>query len=312
MTSTTATSTTTLTADLDRLADRLTGRVLLAGTDAYAAAATPWNVAVRSSHLAAVEVADAADVATVVRFAAETGLEVAVQATGHGAYATDRPSLLVLTHRLDEVTVDAQARSVRVGAGVQWSAVIAAAAPHGLAGLAGSAPNVGVVGYVSGGGHGPLSRTFGWACDRVTAFDVVTGDGEQRRATPTENVALYWGLRGGKGALGVVTALEMDLVPLAEMYAGCLYFDGADAPAVLRAWAQWAPSLPAAGNTSLAVLRLPDLPSVPPPLAGRTTVAVRYAWVGDAAEGEAAVAPMADVAPVVFGVSGSCPTRRSA
>ena len=242
-----------------------------------------------------------------VRYAAGAGLAVAVQATGHGAYPIDQPSLLVLTHRLDEVTVDPEAQTARIGAGVRWAAVIEAVAAHGLAALAGSSPTVGVVGYLTGGGFGPVSRTFGWASDRVTAFEVVTGDGELRRATPTENPDLFWGLRGGKGALGIVTAVETDLVPLTEIYAGCLYFDGVDAAVVVRTWAEWAPALPAEGSTSLAIFRMPDQPDLPPPLAGRTTVAVRYAWVGDPKEGERAAAPITGVAPVILGGVGVMP-----
>jgi FAD/FMN-containing dehydrogenase len=291
-------------ADLDA---RLDGRVLRPGTEDYAALATPWNVAVANDHLAAVEVANAHDVVKVLRYAADEGLEVVVQATGHGAHATPGDSLLVLTHRLDEVTVDPATQTARVEAGVTWDRVLDAAAAHGLAGLAGSSPNVGVVGYVTGGGIGPVARTFGWASDRVTAFDVVTGDGVLRRASAIENAELFWALRGGKGALGIVTAVEMELLPLTEIYAGCLYFDGADAGAVLRAWRAWAPTLPGAATTSIAVLRLPELPGVPPPLAGRMTVAVRYAWVGDPEEGERAVAPLRDVAPPVLGGIGVMP-----
>jgi FAD/FMN-containing dehydrogenase len=291
-------------ADLDA---RLAGRVLRPGSEDYPALATPWNVAVVNDHLAAVEVANPQDVVVVLRFAAEQGLRVVVRATGHGAYATAGGSLLLLTHRLDEVSVDPATRTARVGAGVTWARVLEAGAAHGLAGLAGSAPGVGVVGYVTGGGIGPVARTFGWSSDRVTAFDVVTGDGTLRRASDTENADLYWGLRGSKGALGIVTAVEMELLPLTEIYAGCLYFDGADAGAVLGAWRAWAPALPDAATTSVAVRRLPDLPGVPPPLAGRTTVAVRYAWVGDPADGQRAVAPMRDVAPVVLGGIGVLP-----
>ena len=292
---------------LAELEARLEGRVLRPGSEDYTALATPWNVAVVNGYLAAVEVGNPQDVVSVLRFAAEQGLEVAVQATGHGAYTTPGRSLLVLTHRLDEVTVDPATRTARVGAGVTWARVLEAGEAHGLAGLAGSAPGVGVVGYVTGGGSGPVARTFGWASDRVAAFDVVTGDGELRRASATENADLYWGLRGGKGALGIVTAVELELLPLTEIYAGCLYFGGADAGAVLRAWRAWAAALPEAASTSVALLRLPDLPGVPPPLAGRMTVAVRYAWVGDAADGERAAAPMRDVAPVVLGGIGVMP-----
>ena len=180
-----------------------------------------------------------------------------MQATGHGAWTCSRPTLLVATGRLDEVTIDPRG-SARVGAGVRWQQVLDAAAPHGLAGLAGSSPDVGVVGYLTGGGLGPVARSYGFASDYVTAFDVVTGDGELRRATAEENPALFWALRGGKGALGVVTAVEFDLVPLAEIFGGCLYFDRRrrrrrDA----RPGGTGRPTCRRRPRTSLAVLRLP-------------------------------------------------------
>ncbi len=89
------------------------------------------------------------------------------------------------------------------------------------------------------------------SADYVTAFDVVTGDGVLRRATATENPALFWGLRGGKGTLGIVTAVEFDLVPLAEILGGCLFFDGADTAAVMHAWREWTATLPRAGHLDL-------------------------------------------------------------
>ncbi|WP_375482354.1 FAD-binding oxidoreductase [uncultured Jatrophihabitans sp.] len=283
------------------------GRVLTPADDGYAELATPWNVAAASTPVAVVEVLGTADVAATVRVATRHGLDVAVQATGHGAWGYTRPTVLVHTGRLDEVTVDPATRSARVGAGVRWQQVLDAAAPYGLSGLAGSAPDVGVVGYHTGGGLSPVARTYGYASDRVTAFDVVTGDGEIRRATPDRNPALFWALRGGKGALGIVTALEFELLPVAELYGGCLYFDGADLPTVLRTWREWSATLPEQASTSLAVLRLPEMPMVPPPLAGRCTVAVRFAWIGDPEDGARTIAPVQQAAPVILGGTGVLP-----
>ncbi|MGN6607918.1 MAG: FAD-binding oxidoreductase, partial [Jatrophihabitans sp.] len=194
----------------------LPGRVHLPGTARYAELATPWNVAVVSTPVAVVEAGSADDVAAAVAAASTAGIQVSVQATGHGAVALDRPVLLISTRGLRELTV-APTGAARVGAGVTWGEVIDAAAPLGFAALAGSAPHVGVVGFLTGGGIGPVARTFGVSSDYVTAFEVVTGDGRLRRATATEHPGLFWGLRGGKGALGVVTAVEFDLVPLTTL-----------------------------------------------------------------------------------------------
>ena len=275
-------------------------RLHLPGTEAYAAASVPWNVAVQRHPAAVVAAASAADVQAAVLLAGRLGLQVSVQATGHGAVGDLAGTVLVSTRELRGVVVDATARTARVAAGTTWTEVLDAAAPHGLTGLVGSAPHVGVVGYVTGGGVGPLARTFGLASDRVRSFDLVTGDGRAVRASATEHPELFWGLRGGKGLLGVVTAVELELVELAELYAGAVYFDGADAAAVLHRWAAWSVGLPRQATTSVALLRLPPLPSVPPPLAGRLTVAVRFAWTGDPDEGARLLAELRGVAaPIV-------------
>lgn len=287
------------------LSDDLTGRLLLPADTDFARVATPWNVAVPVTAAAVVEAATAEDVVAAVRFAAAHGLRVGVQATGHGAVpaqpdADPRPLLLVHTGLLDELTIDPLG-SARIGAGVRWDAVLQAAAPLGLGPLAGSAPGVGVVGYLTGGGLGPVARTYGVASDRVTAFDVVTGDGVLRRASADENQALFWGLRGGKGALGIVTAVETELVAIREIFGGALYFAGADAAAVLHAWREWTPTLPDQATSSVAIVRLPDAPGVPVPLAGKVSVAVRFAWVGDPEQGRRSVAPMLTAAEPVLG-----------
>ncbi|HEU0101750.1 MAG TPA: FAD-binding protein [Mycobacteriales bacterium] len=291
---------------LDGLASRLRGRLLPGGSQECARLSTPWNVAVPVHPYAVVAAADAGDVVEAVRYAGRSGLEVLVQNTGHGAWQSGEGALLVQTGRLDECTVHPDGWA-RVGAGVRWQRVLEAAAPFGLAPLAGSAPDVGVVGYTTGGGHGPLARTYGLASDRVRAFEVVTGDGELRRVTPTEHPDLFWGLRGGKGALGVVTAVEFDLLPLAGFYGGSVFFDGADAETVLHAWQQWCDGLPGEATTSLALLRLPPLPGVPEPLAGRLTVAVRFAWAGDAASGARVLAGLRGCAPVLLDGVGELP-----
>jgi hypothetical protein len=285
--------------DLEPLRALLSGSLALPGEPGYELA-TPWNVAVPVLPLVVVLPESAEDIAAAVRFAGTAGLRVAVTRTGHGAIPLDAAAgsdvLLVHTGRLDECTVHVDERWARVGAGVIWQQVIDGATPHGLAPLAGSAPGVGVVGFLTGGGLGPLVRTYGVSSDHVRAFDVVTGDGQIRRATPTEHPELFWGLRGGKSTLGIVTAVEIDLLPLASIYGGALYFDGADAPAVVHAWQRWTAGLPESANSSLAILQLPPLPQVPPPLAGRLTVAVRFAFAGDPDAGALTLEPMRQVA----------------
>jgi FAD/FMN-containing dehydrogenase len=278
---------------------RTQGAVAVPGDEHYEALVSPWNVAIPVRPVAVVAAETDQDVVQAVRFAAENGLRVTPQATGHGPMAELVTELLVTTARLDEVVVHPEGWA-RVGAGVKWLRVVEAAAPFGLAPLSGSITDVGVVGYTTGGGLGPIARTHGLAIDKVRAIEVVTGDGVLRRVTPTEHPELFFALRGGKGMLGIVTAIEFDLVHQPMFYGGSLWFDGSDAATVIEQWRAWSDDLPELGTTSFALFQLPEMPGVPPQLAGRLTLSVRYVWTGDAAEGERHFAAMRGAAPVLL------------
>ena len=105
-----------------------------------------------------------------------------------------------------------------------WGDVVPKASELGLAALHGSTPNVGIAGYTLGGGVGFYHRKHGLACNRVTAIELVTAGGEQIRVDAENEPDLFWALRGGGGSFGVVTALEFDLLPLPEIFAGALLF----------------------------------------------------------------------------------------
>ena len=284
---------------LDVLRTRLTGTVHAPDDPSYDPLVTPWLLAVPMRPAAVVAARTADDVAETVRFAGQHGLRVGVQATGHGAVSSLAGHLLISTKGLDEVTVHAEGWA-RVGAGVKWLRVIEAAAPLGLAPLNGSSSDVGVVGYTTGGGVGPMARTFGLAADRVRAFEVVTGDGVLRRVTPTEHPDLFFALRGGKGAAGIVTAVEFDLLHLPSFYGGAVYFDAADAAVVIDKWRSWSAGLPEEATTSFVLFQLPPIPEVPPQLAGRMTLGVRFVWTGNPQEGARLLDELRAVAPVIL------------
>ncbi|MBE8469796.1 FAD-binding oxidoreductase [Streptomyces justiciae] len=237
------------------------------------------------------------DVIAAVRHAADRKLSVAVEATGHGRPGPVTGGVLVSTKGMDRVTVDPDARTVRVQAGVRWGQVVAAAAPYGLAPLNGSAPSVGAVSYTLGGGLGILAREFGYAADHVRWLDVVTADGHLHHAVPGSE--LYWALLGGGHRLGVVTELEIGLVPVRTLYGGSLAFDGREVEpaAVLRAYEAWTRTVPDGLTSSFAAVPYPDLPALPPHLRGRYVVSVRVAYTGD--DGDQLVAPLREIGPVL-------------
>ena len=226
----------------------------------------------------------AAEVADVVRRAAAAGRRVHPVGTGHGWTHAIDGGVALLTRGLDELTIDAELGVARVGAGCSLGDVVTAAAPHGLAPLAGSAPGVGAVGFLLGGGLSPLGRSYGWATDFVQSVEVVTGTGDVVTASETSHPELFRAILGGKHVPGVVTAVELDLLSLTSVYGGGLFFDAADAASVLTEWAGWSAQVSEQVNTSVALLRLPDVEGVPAPLRGRFVVHVRVAVPLDGAD----------------------------
>ncbi|NEM05782.1 FAD-binding oxidoreductase [Geodermatophilus normandii] len=290
------------------LRGRVHGPVYVAGEDGLAAEVAAWNLAVTHTPAVAVGATCAADVAAAVSFATAQGLPVAVQATGHGPVRNTDGALMITTRRMQGVSVDPVRRTARAEAGVKWQKVVAAAAEHGLAGLCGSSSDVGVVGYTLGGGLGSLGRRHGFAADAVVSVEMVTADGVLRTVCADTEPELFWAVRGGKGNFGVVTALEFELFPVPALVAGGLFFAGRDAAAVLHAYRTWAPTLPEEVSTSIAVLRLPPLEELPPPLRGQTVVHLRYVYAGeDPALGTALVAPMESAGEVLLGGVGPMP-----
>jgi len=257
-----------------------------------------WNLAVdqRPAVVALPETVD--DVVAAVEYARELGLRIAVQGTGHGAPA--RPlhgTMLVNTSRVTGVEVDARARVARVAAGTIWADVVAAAVPHGLTALHGSAQDVGVVGYSLGGGIGWLARKHGLSSSSVLSAEVVTADGDVVRADPETNPDLFWALRGGGGSFGIVTAVEIALYPVVEAYAGWLVWPIDRAAEVLGAWAAWTKDAPEEVTSVGRLLQIPPIPEMPEPLRGRQVVVVEAAFLGPEAEGRELLRPLRELGP---------------
>jgi FAD/FMN-containing dehydrogenase len=280
-----------------------TPSLLRPGDPGFDARRSGFNVALAHHPEVIVEATGVADVVAAVRLAARTGRPVAVMNTGHGPSVPADGAVLIRTGRMRRVDVDPVRRTALIEGGAAWGDVIDAAAPHGLAPLSGSSPHVGAVGYTLGGGIGLLSRRYGFAADHVRRFDVVTADGRHRHVTAAAGADpdLFWALRGAGANFGVVTAMEVDLFPVARLLGGELAF-GADASEeVLHTYAGWAQEVPETVASSVLLLGYPDDPAVPRELRGRHITHVRIAYSGDdLAEGRRWVAPLRRIAsPVV-------------
>ncbi len=240
-----------------------------------------------------------------VNAAREAGIEIAPQSTGHNAAPLGdlAGTMLLRTSRLRDVELDPETRIARVGGGTVWGDLAPAAAEHGLMPLQGSSHDVGIAGYTLGGGMSFLARKHGLSCELLQAVEIVTGDGELRRVDRENDPDLFWALRGGGGGFGVVTALEFELLPIAEILAGALFFPPERSAEVLRAWRDWAEDLPEELTSCVTLRHFPPFEEVPEPVRGQSFVVVEAYWCGDQDEGERLLEPLRALGPAMDNVA---------
>ncbi|MFI5736582.1 FAD-binding oxidoreductase [Kribbella sp. NPDC051587] len=216
-----------------------------------------------------------ADVQAVVQFAVDTGLALAVRGGGHAfaRFGTNDDGVVLDLSGLDDVLV-LDERLVRIGGGATWGQVADALAPYGLAISSGDTRSVGVGGLTLSGGIGWKVRKYGLALDQLVAAEVVTADGDVVRASADEHPELFWGLRGGGGNFGVVTAFEFMAHPTTEVLHGKIAFPATEAASVLQGWADYARTAPDE-LTSIATFANPFLGGPDAP------IEIHLTWDGD-------------------------------
>jgi hypothetical protein len=271
------------------------GRIATAEDADWDAARQAWNLAADQRPFAVALVESAEDVSKVLAFAGQNGLKVAAQSTGHGAAAlkTLEDVILIKTERMRGVEVQDGRARVEAGA---WSSDLAQAALEtGRSFLPGTSPNVGVTGYTLGGGLSWFGRKYGWACNRVSAIELVTADGEARTVDADSEEDLFWALRGGGGGYAVVTALHVELVQVSEAYAGALLFPPELTADAIRAYRDWTEGIPEEVGSMVRVLNLPPIPDIPEPVRGKSWLAISAACIGSREDGEQAIAPLREI-----------------
>jgi len=274
----------------------LSGTVIRPGDPSYDQARRLWNGMIDRSPAIIARCASVADVVAAVNFAREEKLVLAVRGGGHNAAGLGScdDGLVIDLSGMRGVTVDAANRVAKVQGGALWRDVDAATHAHGLATPGGVISTTGVGGLTLGGGLGWLMRQYGLACDNVLAVEIVTADGQVRRASATENPDLFWGIRGGGGNFGVVTSFEFRLHPVRMIYGGMLVYPAPRAPEILRHYRDIASSAPDELALFAGLMTSPD---------GMPITAIFAGYNGPVNKAEAALKPLRDLGPVADQVS---------
>ena len=222
-----------------------------------------------------------------VRFAAATGVPLALRAGGHsyGGWSRNR-GLVADVRAMSSVQVDSAAKVARIGAGARLVEVYSALGAAGVALAGGSCPTVGITGLALGGGQGVLSRAFGLTCDAIRSARVVTADGRARTVDATHDPDLFWALRGGGGgSFGAVTSLTMAVRPAPTVHVFFLAFDFAHAAQVLSApGSAGCPADPQSCGRRASCW--------PTPQTGRLRAVVAGTWIGAAGDLDGQLAPL--------------------
>ena len=277
---------------------KLRGDVLRPGSDLYERGRKLWNGLVDKHPALIVRCADTADVIEALRFARERNLGVAVRGGGHNVagLASADGGLVIDLSEMNDVLVDPAKRVARAEGGATIADLDRATQAYGLAAPMGVVSETGIAGLTLSGGVGWLRNKFGLSCDNLVGAEVVTASGELVHASETEHSELLWGLKGGGGNFGVVTAFEYRLHEVGPnvMFAFVLY-PRARTTEVLRGFRDYHASAPDEVSALIEHGVVPATPSFPDALHGEPFTAVAAMYAGDPAQGEKVLKPLREL-----------------
>ena len=282
---------TTTTISIPELQAKVSGRVITPDDPEYDSTRAVKPGAVDRRPGAIVRVASADDVARVVTFARDAGVELAVRSGGHSAagHSTTDGGIVIDLREMKGLDVDFATSSAWAEAGLTAGEVTTALATHGLAIGFGDTGSVGIGGITLGGGVGYLVRKHGLTIDSVLAAEIVTADCELLHVDADSHPDLFWAVRGGGGNFGVATRFRYRLHELDQVVGGMLILPAtADTVAGFIAAAEAAPD---ELSTIANVMNCPPMPFVPEEHHGSLVIMGMLAYAGPTADGERALAP---------------------
>ena len=265
---------------------RLKSNMVLAESASYDEARKVWNGAIDKRPAMIAYCAGAEDVARAVAFARSRDICIAVRSGGHnvaGLSVCDGGMVIDLS-QMKQIEVDPVRRIARAEAGLNLGEFDRATQEHGLATTMGVNSDTGIAGLTLGGGFGKLGRKYGLTCDNLIAAEVVTAEGTILRASATEHPDLFWGLRGGGGNFGIVTAFEYRLhaIGTSLLVASALHrYDGARE--AMRFYDEFARRAPDEADVDAALVTLPS---------GERFFSITGCYVGSHHDGERALSPI--------------------
>jgi FAD/FMN-containing dehydrogenase len=289
---------------------RLRGDLLRPSDESYDAVRVLHNGMIDKRPALIARCTGAADVITAVNFAREHELLIAVRGGGHGVAgnAVCDDGLMIDLSLMNSARVDPEARIAWVEGGAALGDLDHETQAFGLVAPAGVVSTTGVAGLTLGGGYGWVRAKYGMSVDNLLAVDIVTADGQLRRASAEQNIDLFWAVRGGGGNFGVVTTFEFGLHPLGPIVMHCApMYRGEQAGEVLHAWKVFMQDAPDEFTTEFFFWTVPAHPALPSEFHGEHVVIPAGVYAGPAEEGERFVQPLREIGTPLLDLSAQRP-----
>ncbi len=281
--------------NLDSFRKKLKGPIVVPGDPNYDEIRKIWNAMIDRRPALIVRCAEAADVAHSITFARESKLEISIRGAGHNiaGNALCDDGLMIDLSMMKNVRVEAEKKRAYVEPGATLRDFDSAVQAHGLATPVGINSTTGIAGLTVGGGFGWLTRKYGMTVDNLLSADVITADGNQKKASENENSDLFWAIRGGGGNFGIVTQFEFRLHPVGpEILAGLIVFSLGQAKQVLDHYRRFAASAPEELSVWTVLRKAPPLPFLPESVHGKEVIVLAIFYAGDIATGQKLIEPL--------------------
>jgi hypothetical protein len=285
---------------ISQLRAKLSGRIITPEDAEYDTARTLFAGGIDRRPAFIVRVATAADVSSVVKFAREKGLEIAVRSGGHSpaGHSVVEGGVVVDLRDMKDLKIDTVNHTAWAETGLTAFEYTTAVGVYGLATGFGDTGSVGIGGITLGGGAGFLVRKFGLTIDNLLAAEVVTADGKILHVDPQTHPDLFWAIRGGGGNFGIATRLQFRLHKVDSMVGGMMILPAT--PEIIAGFIAEAEAAPEELSTIINVMPAPPMPFVPPEFHGKLIVMASFAYVGNAESGEHVIVPFRALAkPIV-------------
>jgi FAD/FMN-containing dehydrogenase len=281
---------------IENLKSQISGKVILPSDANYDEMRQVFMGSIDRKPAVIVCVANEKDVVTVIEYAKENNLPLAVRSGGHSnaGHCTVDDGVVLDLRDMNAIEVDAQTQTAWVQSGATAEQVTKHLDAQNFVVGFGDTGSVGVGGITTGGGIGYLVRKFGMTIDNVLAAEIVTAEGKMLTVDDHNHPDLFWAIRGGGGNFGVVTRFKYRLHPLTQVYGGVMILPAT--PAVIAGCIQMAFKASEEFSAIFNIMPAPPMPFLPPELHGKPAVMALMMYAGDPAAGEKEIAALRSLA----------------